>query len=174
MKRSAWIGKPSSTGGRARPPNRGSLRSPEVLGFLHEEFGKGDLPADRLIFEITETMAIDSYAAAQSFIQDIRHYGCKFSIDDFGSGHASYAYLKDLRTDVLKIDGYFVKDLAESETDYAMVKSMNEIAHSLGMRTVAEYVESPEILERLREIGVDYAQGFSIHKPVPMTQLGNN
>lgn len=163
-----------SIGGFSLNLSAWSLRSPEVLGFLHEEFGKGDLPADRLIFEITETMAIDSYAAAQSFIQDIRHYGCKFSIDDFGSGHASYAYLKDLRTDVLKIDGYFVKDLAESETDYAMVKSMNEIAHSLGMRTVAEYVESPEILERLREIGVDYAQGFSIHKPVPMTQLGNN
>lgn len=149
-----------------------SLRSQELLDFLHAQFGEGDLDGHKIIFEITETVAIDSYNTAQDFIQQVKRYGCRFSIDDFGSGHASYVHLKNLRTDVLKIDGYFVRELADSETDYVMVRSMNEIAHSLGMRTVAEYVESHAILDRLRDIGVDYAQGFVIHKPIPIEQLG--
>ncbi|MFZ5580466.1 MAG: DUF1631 family protein [Pseudomonadota bacterium] len=150
-----------------------SLKSPELLAFLHQHLGAGDIDPQKLIFEITETVAIDSYNTAQDFIQQVRRYGCKFSIDDFGSGHASYVHLKDLRADVLKIDGYFVRDLADSETDYVMVRSMNEIAHSLGMRTVAEYVESRAILDKLRDVGVDYAQGFVIHKPIPIEQLGS-
>ncbi len=149
-----------------------SLKSQELLDFLHEQFGEGDIDGHKIIFEITETVAIDSYNTAQDFIQQVKRYGCRFSVDDFGSGHASYAHLKNLRTDVLKIDGTFVKELAESETDFVMVRSMNEIAHSLGMRTVAEYVESQAILDKLRDIGVDYAQGFVIHKPVPIEQLG--
>lgn len=113
-----------------------------------------------------------SYAAAQDFIRQIRRYGCRFSLDDFGSGYTSYAHLKNLRTDSLKIDGAFVKDMLSSPSDYAMVKSMHDIGHSLGMHTVAEYVESPMILSKLREIGVDYAQGYAIHKPCRIGEIG--
>jgi diguanylate cyclase (GGDEF)-like protein len=148
-----------------------SLGNPEVIAYLRHTLQTGDIPADRITFEITETAAIESYTLAQEFIRQIRRYGCRFSLDDFGSGYTSYAHLKNLRTDSLKIDGAFVKDMADNPSDYAMVKSMNDIAHSLGMRTVAEYVESPLILAKLREIGVDYAQGYAIHKPCRIDQL---
>ncbi|MBN9429987.1 MAG: DUF1631 family protein, partial [Burkholderiales bacterium] len=148
-----------------------SLASPEVIGFLREQLARPEVPASKLIFEITETAAIGSYGVAQEFMQQIRRYGCRFSLDDFGSGYTSYAHLKNLRTDSLKIDGSFVKDMVDSPSDYAMVKSMHEVARSLGMRTVAEYVETPMILAKLREIGVDYAQGYAIHKPCPIEEL---
>ena len=148
-----------------------SLANAEVIGYLHETLSRDDIPAGRISFEITETAAIECYAAAGDFIRQMRRYGCKFALDDFGSGHTSYAHLKNLRADALKIDGSFVRDIVDSPSDYAIVKSMNDIAHSLGMVTVAEYVESPAILAKLREIGVDYAQGFAIHKPCPIDQI---
>lgn len=149
-----------------------SLSSPEVIAFLQDRLARPEVPAGKLIFEITETAALESYGAAQEFIRQIRRYGCKFSLDDFGSGYTSYAHLKNLRTDSLKIDGAFVKDMVSSPSDYAMVKSMHDIGHSLGMHTVAEYVESPMILSKLREIGVDYAQGYAIHKPCRIGDIG--
>ena len=97
--------------------------------------------------------------------------GRSFALVDFGSGFTSYAHLKNLRTDTLKIDGSFVKDMLNNPGDYAMVKSMNDIGHSLGLRTVAEYVESPMILHALREIGVDYAQGYAVHKPCRIDEM---
>jgi EAL domain-containing protein (putative c-di-GMP-specific phosphodiesterase class I) len=142
-----------------------SLSSPEVIRYLQEVLAGGSFPASKIAFEITETAAIESYAAAQDFIREIRRHGCRFSLDDFGSGYTSYAHLKNLRTDALKIDGSFVKDMLQNPGDYAMVKSMNDIGHSLGLLTVAEYVESPMILDALRQIGVDYAQGYAIHRP---------
>lgn len=148
-----------------------SLSSPEVLNFLHSQLGRGDLEATRLTFEITETAAMRSYAAAAGFIQQIRRYGCKFSLDDFGSGYASYAHLKNLHVHSLKIDGSFVRDMIESPADHAMVKSMSEVGHFLGMRTVAEFCHSDAVFERLREIGVDYVQGFAIHEPVALDAL---
>jgi diguanylate cyclase (GGDEF)-like protein len=148
-----------------------SLSNLEILEFLHEKLiNSGDLPR-KIFFEITETVAIDGYNAAQSFIDQIRHYGCRFSIDDFGSGHSSYTHLKKLNTDELKIDGFFVNDISNSDKDYAMVKSMNEIAHSLGMRTVAEHADSSEAIKCLREIGVDYVQGYYLHEPMPLENL---
>jgi EAL domain-containing protein (putative c-di-GMP-specific phosphodiesterase class I)/GGDEF domain-containing protein len=148
-----------------------SLSDPGILAFLHDQLARPEVPADKLAFEITETAAIESYGAAQDFIRQIRPYGCRFALDDFGSGYTSYAHLKNLNTDSLKIDGSFVRDIATSARDYAMVKSMHEVARSLGMRTVAEYVETPLILAKLREIGVDYAQGYAIHKPCPIGEL---
>jgi diguanylate cyclase (GGDEF)-like protein len=148
-----------------------SLAHPDIIAFLRDTLPRDDIPADRITFEITETAAIESYAAAEEFMRQIRRYGCSFSLDDFGSGYTSYAHLKNLRTDSLKIDGSFVRDMANSPSDYAMVKSMHDIAHSLGMRSVAEYVESPQILAKLREIGVDYAQGYAIHKPCRIDQI---
>jgi EAL domain-containing protein (putative c-di-GMP-specific phosphodiesterase class I) len=133
-----------------------------------------DIPADKLTFEITETVAAQSIFLTQEFIQAIKQFGCKFSLDDFGSGFSSYAYLKNLNVDYLKIDGAFVKDMANNQADVAIVTSMNEIAHSLGLKTIAEYVENMEILEILKRIGVDYAQGYGIQKPMPLLELFNN
>jgi len=151
-----------------------SLSNLDILNFLHDQFMLQKNIATKIFFEITETVAIEGYNAAQNFIDQMRHYGCRFSIDDFGSGHASYTHLKNLSTSELKIDGFFVKDIAQSNQDYAMVKSMNEIAHSLGMHTVAEHVESIEAIKCLRDIGVDYAQGYYLHEPMPLDSLSHS
>jgi EAL domain-containing protein (putative c-di-GMP-specific phosphodiesterase class I) len=161
----------ASVGGLAINLSATSLSNPEVMRYLQKVLPDSGFPTDKITFEITETAAIGSYGAAQDFIREIRRFGCKFSLDDFGSGFTSYAHLKNLRTDTLKIDGSFVKDMLKNPGDYAMVKSMNDIGHSLGLRTVAEYVESPMILEALREIGVDYAQGYAIHRPCRLDEL---
>lgn len=161
----------AAMGGFAINLSATSLSSPEVMIFLKDALLNCEFPTDKITFEITETAAINGYGAAQDFIREIRRYGCKFALDDFGSGFASYAHLKNLRTDSLKIDGSFVKDMLNNPGDYAMVKSMNDIGHSLGLRTVAEYVESPMILDALREIGVDYAQGYAVHKPCLLDEL---
>jgi len=161
----------ASVGGFAINLSATSLSNPEVMAYLQRVLPSIGFPTSKITFEITETAAIQGYGAAQDFIREIRRFGCKFSLDDFGSGFTSYAHLKNLLTDALKIDGSFVKDMLKNPGDYAMVKSMNDIGHSLGLITVAEYVESPKILEALREIGVDYAQGYAIHKPYRIERL---
>jgi diguanylate cyclase (GGDEF)-like protein len=161
----------ASVGGFAINLSATSLSNPEVMAYLRRVLPSIGFPTSKITFEITETAAIQGYGAAQDFIREIRRFGCKFSLDDFGSGFTSYAHLKNLLTDALKIDGSFVKDMLKNPGDYAMVKSMNDIGHSLGLITVAEYVESPMILEALREIGVDYAQGYAIHKPYRIERL---
>ena len=148
-----------------------SLRNPDVLRFLRQELTRGNFPAQKITFEITESAAIQSFDAAEQFIRDIHRYGCRFSLDDFGSGFTSYAHLKRLSTDTLKIDGSYIKDLLGSPSDLAIVKSMTDIAHTLGMKVVAEWVETPQILEKLIELGVDYAQGYAVHKPVRLVEL---
>ena len=160
-----------AVGGVAINLSARSLSNPELAGFLETQLALGDVPADKLMFEITETAAIASYGAAQEFIRDIRRHGCKFSLDDFGSGFTSYAHLKNLLTDTLKIDGSFVRDMLQNPADHAMVKSMNDIAHSLGLATVAEYVESPELVAALKAIGVDYVQGYAVHMPCRLEAL---
>ncbi|MEI7447523.1 MAG: DUF1631 family protein, partial [Burkholderiales bacterium] len=152
-----------SIGGLAINVSPRSLDDRTMLTMLDERLDRLGERARRVIFELTETSAIQCYGAAQDFIRRVRHHGCKVSLDDFGSGWASYAHLKNLRTDVLKIDGSFVRDIATNPGDFAMVRSMHEVARSLGMRTVAEHVESEEVLEMLRGLGIDYAQGWAIH-----------
>ncbi len=125
----------------------------------------------KLTFEITETAAVDNFHQAAKFIRRIKRLGCKFSLDDFGTGYASYAYLKHMDFDYLKIDGSFIKDIVNSPADAVIVKSMNDIGHSLGLKTVAEYVENEAILAKLKEIGLDYGQGYGIAKPVPLAEL---
>ncbi|GEM_PF-1037869 len=159
------------TGGFAINLASSSLNNPEVLAYLHGKLGRAGFSVDKITFELTETSTIDNYQAAREFIRQIRRYGCHFSVDDLGSGYSSFAHLKNLRTDSIKIDGIFVQECDRNSTDLAMVKSMNDIGHALGLKTVAEFVETPEVLARMREIGVDYVQGFALHKPVPLCQL---
>ena len=148
-----------------------SINTEEFLEFLKEFLASSSVPLQKLTFEITETVAADSLVYVKKFIKQIKQFGCKFSLDDFGSGYSSYSYLKNLDVDYLKIDGAFVKYIANNNADAAIVKSMNEIAHSLGMETIAEYVENNEIRDILREIGVDYVQGYGVQKPVLLTEL---
>lgn len=148
-----------------------SLNSEEFLQFLQALLEAALFPLEKLVFEITETVASENLAFTKKFINAIKMFGCKFSLDDFGSGYSSYAYLKNLNVDFLKIDGAFVKELATNKADLAIVKSMNEIAHSLNLKTIAEYVESAEIKDVLKQIGVDYGQGYFIHKPMPLREL---
>jgi diguanylate cyclase (GGDEF)-like protein len=148
-----------------------SLNSEEFLNFLKDRLSIQDVPPEKITFEVTESVAAGSLAFTKRFIKEIKQFGCKFSLDDFGTGYSSYSYLKSLDVDYLKIDGSFIKDIANSQTDQVMVNSMNEIAHSLELETIAEYVENMNIHAILKEIGVDYAQGYGIHKPMPLTEL---
>jgi EAL domain-containing protein (putative c-di-GMP-specific phosphodiesterase class I) len=143
------------------------------LQFVRDQFVQSSIPHAAICFEITETAAIANLGKAERFIHELRALGCKFSLDDFGAGMSSFAYLKHLPVDFLKIDGVFVKDMATDPIDRAMVESINHIGHVMGKVTIAEFVESNEILERLRQIGVDYAQGFGIARPEPFGNLHN-
>jgi len=147
-----------------------SLGDPTFLDFVVERLKGTDIEPGQFCFEITETSAITHLVSAKQFIGVLRQMGCHFALDDFGSGLSSFAYLKNLHVDCLKIDGHFVKHMADDPIDRAMVASINEIGHLMNMRTVGEFVENEEILAALREIGVDYVQGFGIAKPVPFEE----
>ncbi|MCW8931113.1 MAG: DUF1631 family protein [Gammaproteobacteria bacterium] len=148
-----------------------SLNDVDFYPFILDVFQQyPSIPHNRICFEITETMAINNISHANNIIHTIKEMGCEFSLDDFGTGQSSYAYLKNLPVDYLKIDGVFIKDIANNPEDKAMVKSINEIGHFLGMKTVAEYVENDEIVAILKEIGVDYVQGYGVEKPIFITQ----
>lgn len=142
-----------------------SLADEDFLIFVTTELASTGLPPGKVCFEITETAAIANLSGAMRFIEVLRRVGCRFALDDFGSGLSSFAYLKSLPVDFLKIDGVFVKDIIEDPIDRELVRSINEIGHVMGKRTIAEFVESEEILAALGEIGVDYAQGFELGKP---------
>ncbi|BFM05501.1 EAL domain-containing protein [Halioxenophilus aromaticivorans] len=124
-----------------------------------------------LCFEITETAAIGNFEAAKRFIVALKEIGCSFSLDDFGSGLSSFGYLKNLPVDYLKIDGVFIKDILNNRVDKVMVDSITKLAHELGLKTVAEFVSSEAIAEQLRELGVDYGQGYFLAKPQPLHTL---
>lgn len=148
-----------------------SVNSRTFLAFMEEELGRGDIPGQKLIFEITESAAIDSFANAEQFIKKFRRYGCRFSLDDFGVGFSSFSYLKNLKVDYLKIDGSFIRDMARNEVDAALVSSMHETSRFLGIKTIAECVENQETLDRLKAIGVNYVQGYFTGRPVVIDRL---
>ena len=148
-----------------------SLAEEDFTEFVLEQFKVTGLPTSRVCFEITETAAVGNLDDVVEFMEKMKIIGVKFSLDDFGTGLSSYSYLKNLPADYLKIDGCFVKDLKDSPADYAVVKSINEIGQFMGKKTIAEFVENTDILEILREIGVDYAQGWGIGKKIPLTDL---
>lgn len=142
-----------------------------LLEFIFEEFQTSGIAHSNICFEVTETAAIFNLTAASDFIISLKKLGCRFSIDDFGSGLSSFDYLKKLPVDYLKIDGIFVKDIIDDPVDLALVKSINEIGHVMGKQTIAEFVENQQILDELVEIGVDFAQGYHLGKPKPLANI---
>ncbi len=143
-----------------------SFASSEFAGKLIKTINNSGISPAKLCFELTETATIANLSSASAFMRKLSEIGCRFSIDDFGSGLSSFAYLRKLPIDFLKIDGLLVKDILDDPTDFTMVKSINEISKSMGKRTVAEFVESPRLLNAVRDIGIDFAQGFYVGKPV--------
>ncbi|WP_260293658.1 EAL domain-containing protein [Sedimenticola hydrogenitrophicus] len=147
----------------------GSVNDEDTLAYIGEKLDEFRIPPGMISFEITETAAIANLASASYFIRTLKQAGCLFSLDDFGSGLSSFAYLKNLPVDFLKIDGAFVRDLATDPIDRAMVQAINQIGQVMGLKTIAEFVENDQVLGLLRGIGVDFAQGYGIARPTPLT-----
>jgi len=145
-----------------------SLDDENFLSFVIDQFDKSIVPPSHICFEITESTAISNLISATRFMSILRGMGCKFALDDFGRGFSSYGYLKNLQIDYLKIDGSFVRDLANDPVDHAMVESINQIGHIMGVQTIAEFVETQDALEKLIALGVDHVQGYQLGKPRPM------
>jgi len=142
-----------------------SLGDDKFLPFVIEQFQKSGLDATKICFEITETAAVASFSQANRFIKSLKELGCKFSLDDFGTGLSSFGYLKHFPVDYLKIDGSFVRGILTDPIDREMVRSINEIGHLTGKLVIAEFAENQEIIDTLASLGVDYAQGYGIAQP---------
>jgi len=151
-----------------------SLGSEGFLDFIKHEIHYSGINPRRLCFEITETAAIANLSDATRFIAELREIGCRFALDDFGSGLSSFGYLRALPVEFLKIDGSFVKDMARDTTNQAMVAAINQLGHMMGIETIAEFVEDEETANLLREIGVDYIQGFHVHRPEALHPATDN
>ena len=139
-----------------------SLGDEGMLGHIIAQFEENGVDPSQLCFEITETAVITNLPRAQEFIATLRALGCRFSLDDFGSGLSSFAYLRALPVDYLKIDGVFIRGLAGNPINRALVKAINEVGHVMGIRTIAEFVEDAQTLAAVRELGIDYAQGYAV------------
>jgi diguanylate cyclase (GGDEF)-like protein len=139
----------------------------DLLGIVRSEIERRGVNARRLIIEITETTAISDIQRARSFIEEVKKLGCRFSLDDFGAGSSSFAYLKHLPIDFLKIDGGLVKNLMRDTVDEHFVRAIIEMCRGLGIPTVAEFVENDRLYELVRQLGVDFAQGYGIGHPMP-------
>ncbi len=148
-----------------------ALNDDHFLDFIQKQFSQYRVPPEQICFEITETIAIANFSHALQFMEKLKSIGCRFALDDFGSGLSSFSYLKYLPFDFLKIDGSFIKNVTENKIDSTMVKTINTVAHLMGIQTIAEFVESQVIQEKLQFIGVDYMQGFWIAKPAPLRKL---
>jgi diguanylate cyclase (GGDEF)-like protein/PAS domain S-box-containing protein len=147
-----------------------SLGDEKFLPFVIDQFRMSGLDATKICFEITETAAIASYSQANRFINALKELGCKFALDDFGTGLSSFGYLKHFPVDYLKIDGSFVKEILHDAIDREMVRSINEIGHLTGKKTIAEFAENEEIITMLRGMGIDYAQGYGVSEPKRVTR----
>ncbi|PSB24450.1 EAL domain-containing protein [Stenomitos frigidus] len=148
-----------------------SFNDDQFLEFVQEQFFLHLVPPESICFEITETVAISNLNKAAKFIAQLRAIGCRFALDDFGSGMSSFGYLRNLPVDYIKIDGNFVKEITTNVISYEIVKAINSIGHVMNIQTTAEFVEDEEILAMLKAIGVDYAQGYGIAKPFPLRLL---
>ncbi|MDR9467282.1 ammonium transporter [Marinospirillum sp.] len=150
-----------------------SIGNGTCLEEIRKNIEKHRIPAHYICFEITETTAMADLSRAQDFISRLKKLGCRFALDDFGSGLSSFGYLKQLEVDYLKIDGIFIRELAENSLDQAIVASINNIGHLLKLQTIAEFVEDAAILDVLKQLGVDFAQGYHLGHPEPLEKLGN-
>ena len=146
-----------------------SFNDKDFLEFAQKEIENSGVPPESICFEITETAAVANLAKAVLFMNSLRDIGCSFSLDDFGSGISSFGYLKSLPVNYLKIDGSIVKDIVTDKVSAAMVAAINQVGHTMNLRTIAEFVENDAIKSCLTEIGVDYVQGYGIGKPEPFS-----
>ncbi len=144
-----------------------AFQDQSLLSLIQQKLEMTWVPANRLTFEITETAAIANYAQTREMVARLRALGCRFALDDFGAGFNSFNYLKNFPVDYLKLDGTFISNLRNDPVDQILVKSMIAVAHSLGKKTVAEYVEDVETMELLKQYGIDFVQGFYLGKPAP-------
>ena len=145
-----------------------SLEEPALAARILELMELHDIAAQRVCFEITETVAVRNLAQVTRFIGQLREAGCKIALDDFGSGMSSFGYLKNLPVDIIKIDGSFIRDLGTDPMSQAIVRAVTDIGHQRGLEVIAEWVTNAQTLDVLAEIGVDYAQGYVLHKPEPV------
>ena len=140
------------------------------LDYILERAQFHKMPPEKLCFEISERTAVTRLEDAKEFVDELRQIGCRFALDDFGRGTYSFRYLKELHVDFVKIDGSFVRNMLNDPMDLVVVRSINEIARLSNAATIAEYVESAEILAKLSELGIDYAQGFAVGRPMRITE----
>jgi diguanylate cyclase (GGDEF)-like protein len=147
-----------------------SIGDEEMLSFIKHTLAQSNVPPTKICFEVTETAAIAHLDAAIFFMQQLKAIGIRFSLDDFGTGLSSFAYLRTLPVDFLKIDGMFVKQIDRNIIDWTMVKSINDMGQIMGKQTIAEFVENEDIYNQLNEIGANYAQGFLMSKPRPLNE----
>jgi EAL domain-containing protein (putative c-di-GMP-specific phosphodiesterase class I) len=148
-----------------------SIGNDEFLEFVMTEIENHGVPWHKLCFEVTETAAVSNIDMACHFINTLKACGARFSLDDFGSGLSSFAYLKRLPVDYLKIDGAFVKDMLKDQIDAAMVRSISDVGRAMHLYTIAEFVEDLAVVDALRDAKVDYAQGYGICKPMPLEEI---
>ena len=153
--------------------SRDSVIDPETGEFIRQSLAASGIDPRHFGFETSEQIAIGNLGKANQLISTLRRFGCSFALDDFGSGVSSFAYVKALGADLLKIDGMFVGNLSQDRVDYAMVRSIKEIGHVMGKLVIAKSVESEAVLQKLREIGVDYAQGFAVSPPQPIDEIAS-
>ncbi len=148
-----------------------SLSEGDITIYIETLIKQFDITPQNICFEITETAAIKNLQNAKQLINQLKEIGCQFALDDFGSGLSSFQYLKNLPVDYLKIDGSFVRDMVNNTIDHAMVAAINEVGHVMGIKTIAEYVENEQIINKLKQLNVDYAQGYAISPPQPLTDF---
>jgi diguanylate cyclase (GGDEF)-like protein/PAS domain S-box-containing protein len=148
-----------------------SLNEPKFLPFFLDTLEHSALPPTALTLEITETSLINNVSTAGAIIEKLRSVGCKIALDDFGIGLSSFSYLRNFKVDFIKIDGSFVRHIAHSAVDLAIVKATNNIAHEIHSQTVAEFVENESIMATVRELGIDFAQGYWLGRPQPIEQI---
>src|SRR5699024_2719645 len=145
-----------------------SVADEDFITFALNLLRQSEVDPHRLVFEITETSAVTNFGRAAHLIRALRDMGCRFALDDFGSGLSSFSYLKNLPLDFIKIDGAFVRDIISDPVDLEAVKAINQVCQAMGLKTVAEHVESEAVLNKLREIGINFAQGYYIAPPRPL------
>lgn len=148
-----------------------SINDEDFVVFLKQQLAQHPIDPKQICFEITETVAISNLQKAAAFILEIKQLGCQFALDDFGSGMSSFTYLRHLPVDYLKIDGNFVREAPTDTIICAMLEAINQVGHVMGLKTIAEYVETLAILEKVQELGIDYVQGYEISYPQPLVAI---